>query len=98
MQNSSAFLYLSKYEGLGLVLLECYDSECPVFSYDIKFGPKDVIVNYENGLIIKDRDKESMANSIISYIKNDYSFKFNDKCSNVFSKKKYINQLTKALS
>jgi len=93
MQKSSAFLLLSKYEGQPLVLLECYDAQCPVFAYDVAFGVKDIITNYENGLIISNRDKFEMAESIIDYIDEEYDFSFSYKCSEVFSKEKYIYQL-----
>jgi poly(glycerol-phosphate) alpha-glucosyltransferase len=94
MQKSSAFLLLSKYEGQPLVLLECYDAQCPVFAYDVKFGVKEIIINYENGLIIPYRDKVEMAETIIDYIDEEYDFSFNNKCSELFSKKRYISQLT----
>jgi len=94
MQNASAFLLLSKYEGQPLVLLECYDAQCPVFAYDVKFGVKDIIVNYENGLIVLNRDKAEMAEIIIDYIDEEYNFSFNQQCSKLFSKERYISQLT----
>lgn len=93
MKNSSAFILTSLYEGQPLVLLECYDAQCPVFSYPIKFGAKDIIVNYENGIVLNKRDKKKMAKQIISYIKEEYSFKFEKKASEVFSKERYIKQL-----
>jgi len=93
MKNASAFLLTSLYEGQPLVLLECYDTQCPVFSYPIKFGPKDTIENYENGIVLDKRDKKKMAMKIISYIKEEFNFKFEKKASEVFSKEKYIKQL-----
>jgi len=93
MQKSSAFLFTSLYEGQPLTLLECYDVQCPVFSYPIHFGPKDIITNYENGIVLNKRDKKKMAKEIISYIKEEYSFKFEKKASEVFSKDRYVKQL-----
>ena len=93
MKKSSAFLFTSLYEGQGIVLLECYDTQCPVFSYPIKFGPKDTIENYENGIVLNNRDKQEIVTKIIAYIKEEYNFKFEKKASKVFSKKRYIKQL-----
>jgi len=93
MQNASAFLFTSEYEGQSLVLLECYDAQCPVFSYPVRFGVKDTIKNYENGIVLDKRDKKKMAKQIISYIKEEYSFKFEKKASEIFSKERYVKQL-----
>ena len=93
MQNASAFIFTSEYEGHPLVLLESYDAQCPVFSYPIKFGPKDIIEDYGNGIVLDQRNKKKMAKQIISYIKEEYSFKFEKKASEVFSKERYIKQL-----
>lgn len=98
MQKSSAFIFTSKYEGQPLVLLECYDTKCPVFSFDINFGPKDVITNYENGLIIKNRNIKQMAREIIAYMNHEYDFEFSKRCSDVFSKNRYIKELIEILN
>jgi poly(glycerol-phosphate) alpha-glucosyltransferase len=98
MQESSAFIFTSKHEGQGLVLLECYDAQCPVFSYDVEFGAKDIITDYENGLVILDRSKEKMAKKIVEYINNEFDFKFEKRCSDIFSYQKYVDKIKKILN
>ena len=97
MQKSGAFIFTSNHEGQGLVLLECYDAQCPVFAYDVEFGAKDIITDYENGLIILDRSKEEMAEKIIDYINEEFDFKFDKECSDIFSKEQYIKKIINIL-
>ncbi|MFB4210372.1 glycosyltransferase [Shouchella sp. JSM 1781072] len=70
-QEAGMSLLTSRYEGFGLVLLESLINYCPVVSYDIKYGPSDIIQDGYNGLLVKERKHEQLAKSIIHLMNND---------------------------
>lgn len=59
----------SKYEGFGLTILESLISGCPVFAYDIKYGPSDMIENGYNGYLVEKNNINELAERLITYIK-----------------------------
>lgn len=72
MSNSVATLFVSKFEGLGMVVLESMVNATPVISYDLNYGPSDYIINGENGYLVKQYDIEELSNKIITLL-NDPS-------------------------
>lgn len=70
MQNSLATLFTSKFEGLGMVVLESMLNQTPVISYDLHYGPADFIINDENGFLVDERDIEKMAEKILYLLDN----------------------------
>ena len=69
-QNSGALLFTSKLEGQGLVLLEAQQQGCIPISYDVPFGPSDVITDGVDGFLVENRDVESMADKVEFLINN----------------------------
>lgn len=67
--NSSLYVMSSRYEGLPMVLLEALSYGIPIVSFQCPCGPKDIIKS-EFGSIIKNRDTENMADSIIGWIQD----------------------------
>lgn len=63
-------LVTSKFEGFGLVILESMYNKAPVISYDVAYGPSEIIVDGKNGYLVPDKDKEALANQIIYLLKN----------------------------
>lgn len=61
-------LNTSKYEGFGLSIMESINQHCPVISYDIKYGPKELIVDDVNGYLVEEGNIEQFAKSIIKAI------------------------------
>lgn len=68
--DASVFLLSSRYEGLPMVLLEAMSFGLAIVSYDCKCGPKDIITNYRNGILVKEGDIENFAKEIINVIEN----------------------------
>lgn len=62
--NSSFLILSSRYEGLPMVLLEAFAYGLPVVSYTCKCGPRDVISNMIDGLLIEEGDIMALANGI----------------------------------
>lgn len=60
----------SKVEGFSLFTLECITHGVPVISYDIDYGPSDMITSGENGVLCPLDDEEMMANALITLFEN----------------------------
>lgn len=74
--EQAAFSVLtSKYEGFGLVILESLASGCPVISYDIKYGPSDMIKDDQNGFLIQPGNIEQLAERMIALFGNEEKLK-----------------------
>lgn len=64
MRQASIFVMTSKYEGLGLSMLEARSMKVPCVSFDVKMGPREVIHNGEDGYLIPAFDCDEMAEKI----------------------------------
>ncbi len=64
-QTSSFILITSETEGTPLVLLEGMAAGCIPISFDIPYGPSDVITHGVNGFLIPDGDTAAMAAAIV---------------------------------
>ena len=54
-------LLTSRYEGFGLVLVESLQQGCPVVSYDLAYGPADIVDDGVNGLLVPPDDPAALA-------------------------------------
>lgn len=57
-------------EGLPLVLLEAKASRLPIVAFDITTGPREIVRDQVDGLLIPPYDKEQMAEAICRLIEN----------------------------
>ena len=70
MRKSLCTLMSSYYEGLPLAILESMANSTPVISYDTNYGPRDIISNGIDGIVVDFGDFESMADHIIDFLDN----------------------------
>lgn len=63
-------LMTSASEGFGLVLLESMRHGVPVLAYDSNYGPRDVIVNGQNGFLAPFGDRDTLAERVLD-VMND---------------------------
>lgn len=69
--RSSILAMTSHYEGFPMVMAEALACGLPVVSFDCKCGPKDMIANGENGILVRDGDTEAMADALSSLMADE---------------------------
>ncbi|OWW07888.1 hypothetical protein BUE63_22705 [Bacillus sp. MB353a] len=69
-QGAAFSIMTSKSEGFGMVISESMSVGTPVVSYDIKYGPHDMIRNYENGILVQKNDEYELEEAMIFMFKN----------------------------
>lgn len=67
-QRAALSLLTSKFEGFGLVLLESLANGCPVVSYDVTYGPSDIVSDNANGFLVSAGDKAALAARILQVL------------------------------
>lgn len=70
MSNSSIFVMTSFYEGFGLVLLEAMACGLPSIAFACQFGPRDIITDGKNGLLVYKRSIEELSNKLLYLIQH----------------------------
>ncbi len=68
MAESVVTLLTSKSEGFGLIILESMVNSTPVISFDINYGPNDLIDHGVNGFLVENSNIEQMAQYIIELL------------------------------
>lgn len=68
MANASFSLLTSKYEGLGLAIVESMAAGCIPITYDIKYGPGGIITHGVNGYIVDTNDTNALATQITEFL------------------------------
>lgn len=69
--TSSGLILTSIHEGFGLVLVEAMAYGVPVISFACPCGPRDIIDNNIDGILVTEGDVQGLASAIIKLIKND---------------------------
>jgi len=67
IRGASAFLMTSLVEGMPLTLIESICNGCPVFAYDINYGPADTVVDRMTGFLFPRGDGRAFADKLIEY-------------------------------
>lgn len=71
-QEAYFSLVSSNFEGFPLSILESLSNGCPVVSYDINFGPKDMIINGTNGYLAELGNVDDLAAKMECAINSDF--------------------------
>lgn len=98
MLHSSLFLFSSRYEGFGLVLVEAMGCGLPLVSFDCPEGPAEFITNNDVGLLVPAGDIEKFAEAVVVLAENpQLRFQMGKKGylkSDLFAKDKIMAQWT----
>ena len=66
--GSSIFAVSSRFEGLSMAMLEAMSCGLPVVSFACPCGPRDVITDGENGILVPKEDYEQLACGLLRLI------------------------------
>lgn len=69
--GSSIFTLPSRFEGFGLVIIEAMACGVPVVSFDCENGPRNIISNNQDGILVKPFDVDEYADSLLRLIRDD---------------------------
>jgi len=70
IKTASLFMMTSLAEGYPLTLVESICNGCPVFSFDIKYGPSEIVDEGKTGFLFHRFDRERFASKIIAFLKD----------------------------
>lgn len=72
--ESSMIVMSSHYEGFPMVMIEAMACGLPAVSFDFKCGPRDIIKEGENGLVVSDGDIDGLAEAMVTLMR-DYGLR-----------------------
>ncbi|MGB4759071.1 MAG: glycosyltransferase [Candidatus Saccharimonadales bacterium] len=97
--QASLSLFTSEYEGFGLVVLESLSQGCPVISYDIPYGPSDMITDGKNGYLVEKDNIGMLSKKIIEALSDKKKLqqlsKEATKSVEKFDEKSFVEKWTK---
>lgn len=65
--GAALLLQSTAFEGQGLAALEAMSRGCPVVSYDVRYGPRDLLTS-GGGVIVPDGDVEALGDGVIALL------------------------------
>lgn len=69
--SSSIFVFPSRFEGFGLVLIEAMACGVPVVSFDCENGPRSIITDQVDGFLIPPFDVKTFAEKVMLLMQNE---------------------------
>lgn len=69
--KSSLFVLTSKYESFSLVIIEAKSFGIPVISFDCPFGPREIVRNGVDGLLIENDNTNDFSEAMIRLMKDE---------------------------
>lgn len=69
--NSAVFTLPSRFEGFGLVIIEAMACGVPVVAFDCENGPRNIITNNQDGILVKPFDVDDYAESLLRLMRDD---------------------------
>jgi glycosyltransferase involved in cell wall biosynthesis len=69
--NSSIFALPSRFEGFGLVIIEAMSCGVPVVAFDCENGPRNIIKDNYDGILVAPFDVDEYADDLLRLIQHD---------------------------
>lgn len=69
--DASIFVFSSRFEGFGMALLEAMATKLAVVSFACPCGPKDIISDGNDGVLVTNEDIQELADKICHLIENE---------------------------
>ncbi|MDY6933070.1 MAG: glycosyltransferase [Spirochaetota bacterium] len=70
LSKADIFVLSSDWEGLPMVILEAMACGTPVIATDCPTGPKEIIINGENGFLVQMNDEKALAEAMLALLKD----------------------------
>jgi glycosyltransferase involved in cell wall biosynthesis len=71
MAQASIYVLSSRFEGFPLVLIEAMSKGMAVVAFDCPTGPRDIVRDHENGLLIPHKDVPALTAGILEMIEDE---------------------------
>ncbi|MGM9861640.1 MAG: glycosyltransferase, partial [Muribaculaceae bacterium] len=68
MSSAEIYAMTSRYEGMPLVLIEAMSCGLPIVSYDLPYGPSDIITDGVDGYLVPNRNADTFARRLLQLI------------------------------
>lgn len=68
--ESSVFVMTSRYEGMPMAMLEAISCGLPVVAFSCQCGPRDIIVDGQEGMLVEVGDVKGLADSLVNLLQN----------------------------
>ena len=69
--DSAIFTLPSRFEGFGLVIIEAMACGVPVVAFDCENGPRNIVTNNQDGILVKPFDVDEYAASLLRLMRDD---------------------------
>ncbi|WP_299518592.1 glycosyltransferase [uncultured Serinicoccus sp.] len=83
-RRASLCLQSSLFEGAPMVFVEALRQACPIVSYDIRYGPADIVDHGVNGFLVPDGDIDGLAARTVQVLQDpDLARRLSQGCAGV---------------